>query len=99
MEILPEKVGALVGEMQPADSRLKAYAFLNGQNRGSVEIHRGLDRFVDFTQGFRRETAGPTGQFRAVQRGHLMAHGKALPRQTGSPTCKLNDGRCASSQR
>ena len=61
----------------------------------SIEVHRRIQPFLDFTQGLGREAAGSLGQFGAVQRGHLMTHGKARFRQTGSPARYLNDGRSA----
>lgn len=70
LEMLAD-VGVKSVKLPPRSPNLNAHA-----ERRSIEIHRGLQPFLDFTQGLRREVADPLGQFGAVQRGHLMTHGE-----------------------
>ena len=56
---------------------------------GNKRLHQSL---LYAAAGLLRRPAEPLGQFGAVQRGHLMAHGKACLGQVGSPTRKFYDG-------
>ena len=56
----------------------------------SIQIHRGLEACLNFAHGLRLQVADSFAQFDSVQRGHLVAHGKARLRQTISRARDFN---------
>ena len=89
-----EKVGP-VGEVNSAEAQAVVTLAKSRVRSPSIEVHRGLQAVLDLPQRVRRKAARLFGQLAAVQRGHLMAHGKARFRQTGRPPRKRNDSRPA----
>src|SRR5450759_590678 len=61
----------------------------------SVEVERRLQCFFHDPQDFGRQRADPLGELCAIQRGHLMAYGKACLRQPGGATRDFEDGESA----